>query len=322
MTLDNLNLFLENYFPYQLEHSPHSRFLFAYSGHGYADAGPEGVRGFLLLSSVTSFKDPMNRIDLASVRQLLGPVIDSAEKVLVLINACQSGAFLGRKSFGGSNPLAPGDRGAHAIMASRSSQSSLHLDEVGPGSVFFEKIFAGLEGVADNAPRDGVVTYRELDAYLRREIPYVTNNNQTPMEGDISRNGSEGEFYFLSRNRQVQIGNAKRWNPGNAVTFGVQASDELERGRVAGRAGKFEEAFQAFSRAAEEGNPEAMNNLGFLFDEGRGVRQDYQQARQWYEKGAATGNATAMTNLGYLYEHGRGVRQDYQQARRWFAKPD
>src|SRR5260370_21362104 len=119
----------------------------------------------LLSSSAISFKDQESRIDLSLVRTLLGPDIDSAEKVLVLINACQSGAFLGRKSFGGPNPLAPGDRGAHAIMASRSSQSSLHLDDVGPGSVFFEKIFAGLEGVADNAPPDGVVSYNELDIY-------------------------------------------------------------------------------------------------------------------------------------------------------------
>src|SRR5260370_1227017 len=163
MTLDNLNYFLENYFPDQLAHSPHSRFLFAYSGHGYAVESQEGVRGFLLSSSTTSFKDQENRIDLSLVRTLLCPDIDSAEKVLVLINACQSGAFLGRKSFGGPNPLAPGDRGAHAIMASRSSQSSLHLDDVGPGSVFFEKIFAGLEGVAGNAPPDGVGTYHELD---------------------------------------------------------------------------------------------------------------------------------------------------------------
>jgi hypothetical protein len=46
MTLPNLNYFLENYFPEHLAQSPHSRFLFAYSGHGYSvKAGSVTVPG-------------------------------------------------------------------------------------------------------------------------------------------------------------------------------------------------------------------------------------------------------------------------------------
>src|SRR6185437_10522278 len=36
VTSDNLNYFLLSHFPEQLGKAPHSRFLFAYSGHGYA----------------------------------------------------------------------------------------------------------------------------------------------------------------------------------------------------------------------------------------------------------------------------------------------
>jgi hypothetical protein len=273
----------------------------------------------------------------------------------VLINACQSGAFLGRKSFG-PNPLGPGDRGAHAIMASRSSQSSLQLDRVGPGSVFFEKIFAGLDGVADNAPKDGVVTFHELDTYLHGEIPYATNGTQIPMEGDISRNGSVGEFFFLNRSRQVQLGSSRQSVPQDAVTFGVQESDFLKKGQLAFAAGNYDEASQSFQRAATAGNVYAMVYLGYLYDRGYGVTQDYTQARQWYEKamaagnadamsnlgdmyrdgkggtqddrlarqlfekGAAAGNADAMTNLGQMYNHGRGGAQDHQLARQWYEK--
>ena len=46
MTLANLNYFLENYFPQRLAESPHSRFLFAYSGHGYFVAAG-ALQGFL-----------------------------------------------------------------------------------------------------------------------------------------------------------------------------------------------------------------------------------------------------------------------------------
>src|ERR1039458_6292106 len=164
MTIPNLYYFLENYFPDRLAHSPHSRFLLAYSGHGYSVKQGETTRGYLLTSEAVSPTDPVNRVDLDVVRTMLGPVIDSAEKVLVLVNSCGSGAFLGRKGFG-PNPLGPGEEGAHAIMASSSKQQSLHLDIVGPGSVFFEKLFAGLGGPADKSPADGVVTYHELYTY-------------------------------------------------------------------------------------------------------------------------------------------------------------
>jgi TPR repeat protein len=36
--------------------------------------------------------------------------------------------------------------------------------------------------------------------------------------------------------------------------------------------------------------------------------------------GAGYGDATSMINLGYLYEHGFGVAQDYAKAREWYAK--
>ena len=73
-------------------------------------------------------------------------------------------------------------------------------------------------------------------------------------------------------------------------------------------------------RATNEGNAEAMFNLGLLYANGQGVTQDYVRAREWYEKAAANGNATAMLNLGQLYEEGWGVAQDYGKAREWYEK--
>jgi tetratricopeptide (TPR) repeat protein len=319
MNLENLNYFLENYFPRELQRSPHSRFLFAYSGHGYATQEGNYKRGFILTSLAASTTDPVDRIDLTLLRTMLDQVILSAEKVLVLVNSCQSGAFIGRKPFG-PNPLGPGDRGAHAILASRANQSSLHLDQVGPGSVFFEKLFVGLDGIADNAPSDGVVTYHEIDTYLHSEIPYVTNNTQTPVEGDISPDGSIGEFFFLNRRLQLKLGNTKPWDPGNAVTFGVAENDTLEKGRSAYAAGQYGEAFQAFETAAAAGNSEAVNYLGLLTDMGFGVAKDYLQEREAFEKAASGGNAVAMYRLGTLYENGKGVDQDYELALQWYQK--
>ena len=319
VTVDNLDYFLTSYFPERLK-SPHSRFLFAYSGHGYAVGPEQTATGYLLTAAAQSLTDDVNMIPLARVRTLLAPVIDSAEKVLVLINSCQSGAFLGQ-SFGGLNPLGPGDRGAHAIMACRASQHSFQLGGVGSGSVFFEKILAGLDGPADKNPPDGVVTYEELYDYLYGQIPLATGGLQKPMAGEISRYRSGGEFFFLNRNRQVRLGNVKEFSFGNAVTFGMQASDIEEQGQTAYSAGQYSEALQAFEQAAVAGNWSAMNDLGVMYWDGSVVQKDEHLAKHWLERGAEAGNPDAMLNFGAMYYLGAdGVRRDYKEAKQWFDK--
>jgi TPR repeat protein len=72
--------------------------------------------------------------------------------------------------------------------------------------------------------------------------------------------------------------------------------------------------------AAANGDAAAMNRLGWLYRDGKGVAQDYVKAREWYEKGAAAGNAPSMFWMGWLYQQGRGVARDYGKARQWFDK--
>ena len=63
-----------------------------------------------------------------------------------------------------------------------------------------------------------------------------------------------------------------------------------------------------------------MVNLGLMYGEGSGVRQDYAQARRWYEQAAANDDGLGMNYLGRLYLHGHGVRKDYVKARVWIEK--
>ena len=70
-------------------------------------------------------------------------------------------------------------------------------------------------------------------------------------------------------------------------------------------------------KQAAQGIAWAQHNLGVLYDNGRGVPQDYVKARGWYEKAAAQGNAWAQHNLGVLYDNGRGVAQDSVKAFMW-----
>lgn len=78
--------------------------------------------------------------------------------------------------------------------------------------------------------------------------------------------------------------------------------------------------FKETLQVAEQGDAAAQYNLGVMYDQGQGVRQDYVQAVQWYRKAAEQGHAVAQYNLGSMYDQGQGVRQDYAQAVGWFRK--
>ena len=76
----------------------------------------------------------------------------------------------------------------------------------------------------------------------------------------------------------------------------------------------------AFRAAAEQGNPTAQFNLGFMYFEGLGVEKNYQEAINWYRKAAEAGNADAQLNLGIIYDKGQGAERNDQEAAGWYIK--
>ncbi|KAF9343093.1 hypothetical protein BGX26_006274, partial [Mortierella sp. AD094] len=44
------------------------------------------------------------------------------------------------------------------------------------------------------------------------------------------------------------------------------------------------------------------------------------KAMEWYLKAANQGNAVALNNLGEMYQYGKGVPQDYSKAMEWYLK--
>ena len=61
--------------------------------------------------------------------------------------------------------------------------------------------------------------------------------------------------------------------------------------------------FLHYQRAAQQGDTTAMNNIGVMYENGRGVDQDYDEAIIWFTNAARQGNATARTNLCIVYNH-------------------
>jgi TPR repeat protein len=84
---------------------------------------------------------------------------------------------------------------------------------------------------------------------------------------------------------------------------------------------KTEAQVEAENKAkAEAGDATAQSNLGFMYEKGQGVEQDFKEAVKWYQKAAEQGYAAAQHNLGSMYEKGQGVEQDFKEAVKWFQK--
>jgi len=92
---------------------------------------------------------------------------------------------------------------------------------------------------------------------------------------------------------------------------------DYQAGVDAYHAGDYQTALKEFRPLADQGDAAAQNNLGYMYELGKGVSQDYQEALRWYRLAAEQGDPPAQSNLSYMYYHGQGVPQDYVQAYMW-----
>ena len=87
-----------------------------------------------------------------------------------------------------------------------------------------------------------------------------------------------------------------------------------------GVAQDYKEAVKWFRKAAEQGLAEAQFNLAMIYNNGQGVAQDYKEAVNWFRKAAEQGLAEAQSKLALIYNNGEGIPQDYKEAVNWFRK--
>ena len=76
-------------------------------------------------------------------------------------------------------------------------------------------------------------------------------------------------------------------------------------------------ASRIFIPLAERGDAAAQSYLGFMFETGRGVPQNYTEAAMWYRRAAEQGDSLAQYSLGLLYDKGFGVPRDIIEAGKW-----
>lgn len=94
--------------------------------------------------------------------------------------------------------------------------------------------------------------------------------------------------------------------------------NSFEKGLDAYDSGDFATAMGEWLPLAEQGNGEAQYSLGFMYEQGKGVAQDYAEAVRWYRLAAEQGHTWAQYTLGFMSEHGEGMLQDYAKSAHWY----
>jgi TonB family protein len=101
---------------------------------------------------------------------------------------------------------------------------------------------------------------------------------------------------------------------------GLAIADEMDDGQAAYARGDYEAALRLWRPLAEGGSARAQNNLGVMYENGKGVPEDVAEAIKWYSLAAQQGYAGAQNNLGLIYAIGRGgAPQDSLRAYMWFS---
>lgn len=100
----------------------------------------------------------------------------------------------------------------------------------------------------------------------------------------------------------------------------VDAGALFQQGLQFQQKGQFPQAVNAYQPSCEGGNDGSCSNLGYLYEHGQGVTQDYKRAAQFYQKACDDGAAFGCSNLANLYTNGQGVAQEYERAAQLYKK--
>ncbi len=100
----------------------------------------------------------------------------------------------------------------------------------------------------------------------------------------------------------------------------VAGAGQLEDGVAAHDRGDYATAVTLWRPLADRGDAHAQFLLGTMYENGKGVSQDYSEAMKLYRLAANyQGYAAPLYALGSMYAKGRGVAQDNVHAYIWYS---
>ncbi|GAB5354418.1 hypothetical protein AAMO2058_000117300 [Amorphochlora amoebiformis] len=93
------------------------------------------------------------------------------------------------------------------------------------------------------------------------------------------------------------------------------------QGKEEGIKQDYQQALVWWTKAANQGHPGALTNIGVMHFRGLGVPKDEKTAAGYYQKAAKQNDAGALCNLGFMYKNGLGdLGKDEKKAVEMFSK--
>lgn len=81
-----------------------------------------------------------------------------------------------------------------------------------------------------------------------------------------------------------------------------------------------ETAFYYYQKAAETGDPAALNKVGNMYAQGKGCAKNMSKAASYYLAAAEKGNKYAQHNVAFCYWDGVGIEKDRETAVMWMRR--
>jgi TPR repeat protein len=132
---------------------------------------------------------------------------------------------------------------------------------------------------------------------------------------------SLGLAFLRGEGVPVQRDSARKYLRAAADKGDLRGMTELANGYVRREWGSRNldgEAAHWYQKAADQGYPEAMRQLGNLYRQGRGVEANGAAALDLYERAAGKGLVDALVEAGKMYREGKAVAPDRRQALCWY----
>lgn len=312
--------------------------LIYYAGHGVELNG----QNFLVPVDVKITKPSDIGAQAITLKHLLAAVENARKLRIVILDSCRNNPFsdwpvqevakVGASDFDSSPTRSlrkqglaePSvDKGTLVVYAAKDGEVA--LDGEGGHSPFARAL---IEQLPARNVEIGMMFRQVRDAVLRE-----TKNKQEPhFYGSLSGvpfflAGSDANVAALTDRRQAwgslapdqefQLASlAEEGNVRAMIGLGYMSLAAGDKARF-----KPEKAFDLFTEAAAKGDPEAMFELGKLYEKGIGTSQDIGKALELYARAADLGFADAINDLGFLHYQGAvGQKPDRKKAIELFLK--
>lgn len=312
--------------------------LIYFAGHGVELNG----QNFLIPVDVKITKPSDVGGQAITLKQLLAAVENARKLRVVILDSCRNNPFsdwpiqevakAGAEDFdstetrslrkqGLAEPSV--DKGTLVVYAAKDGEVA--LDGEGGHSPFAKALIDQLParnieiGMMFRQVRDAVLreTKNKQEPHFYGSlsgVPFFLAGSDTNIASLTDRKTAWGS---LAPDQELQLASlAKEGNVRAMLGLGYMSLSTNDKARF-----KPERAFALFTEAADKGDPEAMFELGKLYEKGIGTDQDVGKALGLYQKAADLGFADAINDLGFLYYQGAvGQKPDRKKAVEFFLK--